>query len=455
MNNTICFIANFYKTPTFKAIADNLAAYDVKTCWIVPNKNQYDELVKVYGEGMVLLIDRSYVNTTNEPVGDFKLNEIVFGDLRVWRHSMDEGLKYLTNIQRPVYDFLKKNDIHLVFGEDTWGQELLIHRMCNQLPELKCCYYSQMVARIPNGKFFFFYDEKQAEFVPVKNTGEHVVQAIKVEKPEYLAINDRLLKNAMSLRGNMNRAKRFFTNENIHPTDPNVETKRGIRFKVATREVVNQHTYKYLHRESPDCIEGKKFVLFGFHKQPEASIDVCGRYFENQYENVLNIWRQLPPDWYLVIKEHSNAIGDRSYKFLNSLRKYPGIILMDEHANAQELMKKCQLVVTNTGTMALEAALQGIPAITLSRVMFNCLNYCRHCTWQDFEKYDSLEQLIDEIKSKPQNNDDYAKLVEEYAFDGILTDLVTMPEVLNEENVTNLVNSFLALVDFNNKRLAL
>ena len=455
MNNTICFIANFYKTPTFKAIADNLATYDVKTCWIVPNKNQYDELVKVYGEGMALLIDRSYVNTPNEPVGDFKLNEIVFGDLRVWRHSMDEGLKYLTNIQRPVYDFLKKNDIHLVFGEDTWGQELLIHRMCNQLPELKCCYYSQMVARIPNGKFFFFYDEKQAEFVPVKNTGEHVVQAIKVEKPEYLAINDRLLKNAMSLRGNMNRAKRFFTNENIHPTDPNVETKRGIRFKVATREVVNQHTYKYLHRESPDCIEGKKFVLFGFHKQPEASIDVCGRYFENQYENVLNIWRQLPPDWYLVIKEHSNAIGDRSYKFLNSLRKYPRIIIMNEHASAQELMKKCQLVVTNTGTMALEAALQGIPAITLSRVMFNCLNYCRHCTWQDFEKYDSLEQLIDEIKSKPQNNDDYAKLVEEYAFDGILTDLVTMPEVLNEENVTDLVNSFLALVDFNNKRLAL
>ena len=453
--NTICFIANFYKTPTFKAIADNLAAYDVKTCWIVPNKIQYDELVKEYGEGMVLLIDRTYVNIPNEPVGDFKLNEIVFGDLRVWRHSMEEGLKYLTNIQRPVYDFIKKNNIHLVFGEDTWGQELLIHRMCNQLADLNCCYYSQTVARIPNGKFFFFYDEKQANLVPVKNLGKHIVRTIKVEKPVYLAINDRLLKNAMSIRGNISRAKRFFSNENIHPTDPNVETKRRIRFRVATREVINQQTYRFLHRESSDIIEGKKFVLFGFHKQPESSIDVCGRYFEDQYMNVLNIWRQLPPDWYLVIKEHSNAIGDRSYKFLNSLRKYPRIILMDEHANAQELMKKCQLVVTNTGTMALEAALQGIPAISLSRVMFNCLNYCRHCTWQDLEKFDSLEQLVNDIKSMPQNNDDYAKLVEEYAFEGILTDVVTMPDVLNEENITNLVNSFLALVDFNNKRLAL
>ncbi len=451
--NTICFIANSFKTPTFKAIGDNLAAYDVKTCWIVPYVHQYEELVNEYGKDNVLLIDRTYINKPSEPLGDFKLNEIVYGDLRVWRNSMDEGLKYLTHIQRPVYDFIKNNGIHLVFGEDTWGQELLIHRMCNQLSELKCCYYSQMVARIPNGKFFFFYDEKQTNFVPVKNTAERIAGGIKVEKPYYLAINDRLLKNKMSFRANINRAKRFFTNENIHPTNPNVETKRGIRFKIATREVINQHTYKYLRRESPDFIEGKKFVLFGFHKQPEASIDVCGRYFENQFENVLNIWRQLPPEWYLVIKEHSTAIGDRSYSFFKKLKKYPRIILMDEHADAQQLMKKSQLVVTNTGTMALEAALQGIPAITLSRVIFNVLNFCRHCTWQDFEKYDSLETLINEIKSMPQNNEDFEKLVRDYAFDGFLTDVITMPDVLNEKNVSDLVHSFISLINFNKDRL--
>lgn len=450
--NTICFIANYFKTPTFKAIADNLVAYDVNTCWIVPHRLQYDELVKEYGEDAVLLIDRSLINKNSEPVGDFKLNEIIFGE-RVWRDSMEDGLRYLTNIQRPVYDFIRKNDIHLVFGEDTWGQELLIHRMCNQLPELKCCYYSQMVARIPNGKFFFFYDEKQVNFVPVKNMGEKIAQVIKVEKPDYQVANDKLSKKSRSFIGNMYRLKHFITSENIHPTNPNVETRRGRRFRIATREVINQHAYKYLHRDSPDSIEGKKFVLFGFHKQPEASIDVCGRYFEDQYENVLNIWRQLPSDWYLVIKEHYSAIGDRSYSFFKKLKKYPRIILMDEHANAQELMQKCQLVVTNTGTMALEAALQGIPAVTLSPVMFNVLNYCRHCTWQDFEKYDSLEQLVDEIKSLPQNKEDYAKLVEDYAYDGILTDIITMPDVLNEKNVTDLVSSFISLVNFNNERL--
>ena len=53
----------------------------------------------------------------------------------------------------------------------------------------------------------------------------------------------------------------------------------------------------------------------------------------------------------------------------------------------------------------------------------------------------------------PQNNDDYAKLVEDYAFDGILTDIISMPDVLNEKNIKDLVNSFISLIHFNNERL--
>ena len=448
---SICFIANFYKTPTFQAIADNLKNEGVSVFWMVPNRKQYVELSKIYGSENVLLIDRTIIDKPNSAIGDFKLNELIYGD-RVWKYEMEKGLAYLTNLQKPVYDFIKNNHIKIVFGEDTWAQELLIHRMCNQLQELHCNFYSQMVTRIPNGKFHFFYDEKQYKTVLVKNTGVHAATEVKVVKPDYLEINNKTVQNAMSAKGVANRVKRFLTNENIDETDPNVITNQRIRVKVASQEVINQQRYGQLKRVSPEFVEGKKFVLFGFHKQPEASIDVCGRYFDDQFQNVLNIWRQLPPDWYLVIKEHSNAIGDRSYKFFKELLKYPRIVLMNEYANAQELMKKCQLVVTNTGTMALEAALQGIPAITLSKVVFNNLNYCRHCNWQMMEEYDSLEDLVNEIKSMPNNKHDYEDFVANYAFDGILTDIVTMPNVLNNENICNLVNAFLTLIKFNEER---
>jgi UDP-N-acetylglucosamine 2-epimerase len=188
--------------------------------------------------------------------------------------------------------------------------------------------------------------------------------------------------------------------------------------------------------------------LFGFHKQPEASIDVCGRYFENQFENVVNLWRQLPPDWYLVIKEHSNAIGDRSFNFFRKLRKYPRVILMNEKEDSHVLIQNAQLVATNTGTMALEAALMNIPAITLSRVFFNKLNYCRHCTWVDFEKYNSITDLIAEIKSVPNNIEEYTEFIMKNSFDGLISDVVSNPEVILPGNIEQLSKAVMEITEF-------
>ena len=61
-------------------------------------------------------------------------------------------------------------------------------------------------------------------------------------------------------------------------------------------------------------------MVYTLHKQPEASVDIVGRYYDNQYTNIQNIWRILPDDWCLVVKEHTNAIGDRPLSFLKKLK---------------------------------------------------------------------------------------------------------------------------------------
>lgn len=443
----ICFVANFYNTPTYSVIAKQLEKYQISPYWIVPKLSQYKWLVSDYGDNKVLLIDRSIIKKDNPPLGDYKLNELIYGD-RVWRYEKKIGHKYLINLQKPIYDFIKKNRIQMIFGEDTWAQELLIHRMCNQIKDLHCQYVSQMVARIPNNYYFFFTDEKQVHYLKKTNGSTATsVHEINVERPSYLITNNKINENNRSFTGVLNRLKRFFTGENIEATDPNVIVNRWIRLKVMSKEVINQKTYFFIKRTNPEKLIGLNYVLFGFHKQPEASIDVCGRYFENQMENVINIWRQLPPDWYLVIKEHSNAIGDRGYNFFRKLQKYPHLIIVNEYANSQELIKQAQLVITNTGTMALESALMGVPAITLSEVVFNCLNYCRHCTWQDFEKYDSLKDLVTEIKTLPNNKDIYTKLVNENSYCGEITDVISNPLVLGNRNITKIVNAFMSLIN--------
>jgi hypothetical protein len=98
---SICFIANFYKTPTFMAIAEQLEKLGVSIFWIIPNRDQYDQLINSYDKEKCLLIDRSWINRSANPIGDFKLNELVYSD-RVWQYSKNEGLMYLTNIQQPI-----------------------------------------------------------------------------------------------------------------------------------------------------------------------------------------------------------------------------------------------------------------------------------------------------------------------------------------------------------------
>jgi hypothetical protein len=435
----ICFVDNFQKTTIFESTAKNLQL-DENIYWIVTKKSKYSYLCNQFNNKNILLINLEQIKHHREPIGDFKINELIFGD-RLWKYDKRNGIRYLINIQQLIYDFIKENNISYIFGEMTWAYEILIQRICKRKLELCCCYYSDHVIRIPNGRFLFFSDEKQTEVVELnQDTIELVEKKITVEKPFYSIVNDKIVKQKMSVHGLLSRFKRLLTRENIEKDDP--QAPHGMhRILIPMREVINQISYRFLKKSNFDFIGDKKYILFGFHKQPESSIDVCGRYFENQSESVINLWRQLPPDWYLVVKEHSNAIGDRSISFFRKLLAYPRIILVNEKEDSHNLIHYAQLVVTNTGTMALEAALMNIPAITLSKVFFNKLNYCRHYTWLDMEKFHSIIDIVNEIKGVDNNIDEYTQYIISNSFSGVSTDMVLHQKSITPEVMENFSNA--------------
>ncbi len=443
----VAFMALFYKTPVYEAVADLLAARGAAVFWISTNEKQYAHLAEKYGAARVLFLDRSMIGRDAEPVDDFRINEILYSD-RVFKYDIPSGIRFLTNIQRPVYDFIAGNGIRVIIGENTMSHELLTLRMCHQRPELGCRYVSTLYARIPNGRFFLMADERLTEVIEKPVGAQESMpagQTLRLEKPVYLKNIDRIVDDKMSWRGRMRRLGDFITGRHIVKSDPLV-CSGWARFAVPAREVMNQMRYTHLHRVQADAVKGRKYVLFGFHKQPESSIDVCGRYYDDQAQNVLNLWRQLPPGWLLVIKEHSNAVGDRSPEFFRRLLKYPGIVLMHEKADSHELIRGAQLVASNTGTMSLEAALMDVPAITFSRVVFNRLNRCRHCGWEDMAAYDNLEALIDSIRSEPDNRAEYSEFVMANSWRGMPSDVYSMPSVLDPENIAGIAAAVYSLI---------
>lgn len=443
----ICFICNFDKTPVFMAIANILKEYGTEVFWISANDGYYKELLKEYPAENLLYISRLDSKNNNKPVGSFKINEIVYGD-RILKDQPDLGYRFLTNIQKPVYEFIKNNDIQIVFGEVTHSYELLICRMCNQLKELNCMYISTMVTRIPDKTLFFFTDEKNAKVLELSEPIESKMgeDDFVVKAPSYLQGNDAILAEETSLKGLWNSLVNFVTGRNIEENDTSVYKDRWTHLRIRLRTLWNQYTYGFVKKQSVDVLKNKKFVLYGFHVQPEASVDISGRYNEDQYQNVINIWRTLPDDWYLVIKEHSNGIGNRSFSFLNKLSKLRNVILLDEKASAVQLMKQAQAVFTVTGTMALEAGLQGIPSITLAPMWFNFLNHCKHLTWEELEVLD-LEKYCSEVRKRPVNKDEYMEYVAKHSFKGELDGIMYNDRVLEKENLKRLCDAFLHILE--------
>ena len=63
-------------------------------------------------------------------------------------------------------------------------------------------------------------------------------------------------------------------------------------------------------------------------------------------------------------------LGYRPLEFYDELVHMPGLSLADTHEDSHDLITHAAVVVTLTGTVALEALLYGIPAIVLGSIYF-------------------------------------------------------------------------------------
>ncbi len=450
----ICFVANYYKTYFFHEIASQLQANGVAVYWIVVNRKLRDFLIEKYGADAVLYLSKDDAEHERESMGDFRLNELVYGD-RTLRYQTRWAFSFLNNIQQPIYEFLDRHGVRFVFGEITWAHEILIHRMVTSHKELKAAYYCPHTVRMPAGRFGYFRDEYQSELVPLptitEDRSDGNLPPISAKKPDYLALNDLKLQQARTFGARLARLKHYFTMENIDSKDPTAIVNRWISFRLSVTEEINREIYHLIPKAKFDeALASRDFVFLGLHKQPEASIDVIGRYYEDQFLNIVNVWRALPDDWLLLVKEHSNAVGDRSWFFYHRLRQLRNVVLVDEKADSHDIIRRSRAVISVSGTMAYEAVLLGIPSLTFGGVFFNRLPGCRKIGLDDL-RAGGLGYLI-----QPADTEDvieFSHWLREYSTEGVISDPVSNSACMSSENLERIARAFLALCAANKNLL--
>jgi len=443
----ICFVANYSKTFFFHEVAIRLQANEIDVCWVVVNRKLRDFLIEKYGSDAVLYLSKDDAELRRESVGDFRLNELVYGD-RALRYQTKWAYPFLNNIQQPVYEFLKQHEVRFVFGELTWAHEILIHRLVASHQELKSVYYCPHTVRIPVGRFGFFKDEYQSELAPLSTTMENMPDsnppAVSLEKPDYLALNDMRLQHARTFRARLSRMKRYFTMENIDPRDPTLIDNRWLALKLKAAEEINREIYRLVPKAKFDeTLASRDFIFLGLHKQPEASIDVMGRYYENQFNNILNVWRALPDGWLLLVKEHSNAVGDRSWCFYRKLRQLKNVVLVDEKTDSHAIIRRSRAVITVSGTMAYEAGLIGVPSFTFGDLFFNRLSGCRKIGIDDL-RISGLGKLIQPIEAEATAK--FSHWLSEHSAEGNISDPVSNIACMTTENIKQVADAFILAI---------
>jgi hypothetical protein len=440
----ICFVANFSKTFLFEAIALELEKHGHSVFWITTNNKLYNHLSRSFDTKKILLINRKNAAMPEEALGDFKLNELIYGD-RVLRHSPSEGLLFLRHIQKPVFQFIKQNTIRKIFGELTWAHEILIRRICQEFLSLQCQFLNPHVVRIPDNRFCFFEDESQRKILRIQSPDHNSYEIIKAKAPAYLAVNAKILSKGVSLKGRLDRLKRFFTNENMEQDDVTLLVNTAKRIQKSIKEEWNRERYKSVKTSFFESNTERPYVFVGLHKQPEASVDVLGRYYEDQLQNIKNLWRALPEGWDLLVKEHKIAIGDRPVSFYKAIQSLPNVYLINENTVSYPIIAKAQLVATVSGTIAYEASLMDIPAITFAPCFFNDLNKCEHITLDTLAKY-NLKQIANKLVSKKNNVEEFSRFIYENSFYGNIIDPVSDPRVMEPENIKLIVAAYLKIL---------
>lgn len=167
------------------------------------------------------------------------------------------------------------------------------------------------------------------------------------------------------------------------------------------RNLVRIYTVKKFYRQNvrismPELLD-RNFILYPVHYQPEASTSIAAQFYVNQYEVIKNISFALPPNTYMVVKEHISALGYNTSEFYDKVRVLPNVILLGPEWNTKALIRASMAVVTLTSTVGMEAILMNKPVILFGRTFYEYHPLChKFVSWGDFDKL-----LIRAIKYTP------------------------------------------------------
>lgn len=115
------------------------------------------------------------------------------------------------------------------------------------------------------------------------------------------------------------------------------------------------------------------YGLYALQYTPESSINGLEPYYIDQLRAIDLLLLNMPPNMFLVVKEHPAMKGIRRSSFYKNLLKRPGLLLASPDSDTKRLLKSSKFVATITGTIGLESYLLDKPCLMFGKCFLNHL----------------------------------------------------------------------------------
>ena len=455
-------VSLFGLTELYRAVAGNLPPDVAEPCWITTDEYWTEYLVSSgVDRRRILQLIYSPRHFLDENIRAALIRQIaecekqsgltVNSALMMDRFLAERPRKnindYVVLYYRDIKRFLEDNRITHVFAEPTNFNDLMLYMICR---ELGIAYISPRDMRYPPRRVVFFDGFLQERILPIPNgeatiSGRELLESFAAGRPRPYYF-DKLNRRRIVYPGKIARsAYRRLRLRGVVSGSSLTHYDAWGRTKLTLRRAVNSFYMRRLCKyDDVHDLRGRT-AFYGLHVQPENSIDVLGPFVSDQLKLIKDIRRSLPFDTTLIVKEHPNFLGMKGPAFFRDLRKIPNVRLIRHDIPTFDLYDRVDLVLTVSGTIAYEAGMLGIPAITFSPMYFGGLSSVRYCrSTEDLPILAS--DMMDNFSRDYDADCQFMESMLRYSHDGYWTDPLFDRSVLDPENIQKLTRAFAALL---------
>ncbi|MDN5215671.1 hypothetical protein QQ020_26575 [Fulvivirgaceae bacterium BMA12] len=429
----ILFLENRYKTYFFDAIATHLEKNGHEIHWIIQN-----DFFQPKNKSNLHIIEypKKYSVDKQKPI-DASMQKIIDADrqLNFFEHgNIDHFFYYDEEINR----ILKKINPDLVFGESTVFHELLTVKNCKALGIL---YLNPSSSRYPAGRFSFYeFDsltpfEGSGEILPEERAKEIIDQIVyRKTKPDYMhKFKSNRLKN---FKDTFLKLSSYYKGDKYNTPHP---LKKYRLEKKKNENILAWDATSVGHLENHTGMK----ILYPLQMQPEANLDVWGHKYRNQTNLVRRIIENTPSSAILYIKPNPKSKYELSDDLIDYVKSCDRIITIQHNVDMIEVFDKIDLVITVTGTIAIESILSNKPVITLQNTLNNSSPNCLFL--DDFSELPFVIQKIQSNEFPKASIDERIQFLNKLnasSYQGIISDPFTAESCLQDDNIEQCISAF-------------